>query len=83
VPPIRQAGGRAVRELSRTARNRGCAFLRGRIVEGHGDLRPEHVCLVTPPQISDCLEFNRAMRIIDPYDEIGYLALECEVLGAD
>lgn len=56
---------------------------RGRIVEGHGDLRPEHVCLVTPPQIIDCLEFNRSMRIIDPYDEIGYLALECEVLGAD
>ncbi|MCA1408344.1 hypothetical protein I6F26_30545 [Ensifer sp. IC3342] len=56
---------------------------RGRIVEGHGDLRPEHVCLVSPPQIIDCLEFNRSMRIIDPYDEIGYLALECEVLGAD
>lgn len=55
---------------------------RGRIVEGHGDLRPEHVCLATPPQIIDCLEFSRSMRIIDPYDEIGYLALECEVLGA-
>ncbi len=55
---------------------------RGRIVEGHGDLRPEHVCLVTPPQIIDCLEFNRSMRIIDPYDEINHLALECEVLGA-
>ncbi len=41
------------------------------------------VCLVTPPQIIDCLEFNRSMRIIDPYDEIGYVALECEVLGAD
>jgi aminoglycoside phosphotransferase family enzyme len=54
----------------------------GIMVEGHGDLRPEHVCLGEPLQIIDCLEFNRDMRIVDPYDEIGYLALECEVLGA-
>lgn len=54
----------------------------GCLVEGHGDLRPEHICLVRPPQIIDCLEFNRSMRLVDPYDEIGYLALECEVLGS-
>jgi aminoglycoside phosphotransferase family enzyme len=54
----------------------------GIIVEGHGDLRPEHVCLTEPPQIIDCLEFNRAMRIIDPYDEVNYLGLECDMLGA-
>ncbi|MEK1851098.1 MAG: hypothetical protein AAAC48_04265 [Phyllobacterium sp.] len=55
---------------------------RGIIVEGHGDLRPEHVCLTDPPQIIDCLEFNRAMRTIDPYDEVNYLGLECNMLGA-
>ncbi|MBB3146815.1 aminoglycoside phosphotransferase family enzyme [Phyllobacterium trifolii] len=55
---------------------------RGIIVEGHGDLRPEHICLTDPPQIIDCLEFNRAMRIIDPYDEVNYLGLECDMLGA-
>ncbi len=54
----------------------------GVIVEGHGDLRPEHVCLAQPPQIIDCLEFNRAMRLIDPYDEVNFLGLECEMLGA-
>lgn len=54
----------------------------GRIVEGHGDLRPEHVCLSRPPQIIDCLEFNRAMRIIDPFDEVNYLGMECEMRGA-
>jgi aminoglycoside phosphotransferase family enzyme len=54
----------------------------GPIVEGHGDLRPEHVFLVEPIQIIDCLEFNRSMRILDPYDEVGYLGLECELLGA-
>jgi aminoglycoside phosphotransferase family enzyme len=55
---------------------------RGLIVEGHGDLRPEHVFIGAPVQIIDCLEFNRAMRIIDPHDEVNYLALECEMLGA-
>jgi len=54
----------------------------GRIVEGHGDLRPEHVCLESPPIIFDRLEFNRAFRIIDTADEIAYLAMECERLGA-
>jgi aminoglycoside phosphotransferase family enzyme len=53
----------------------------GRIVEGHGDLRPEHVCLLPEPVVIDCLEFKRDFRIIDPLDELGYLALECERLG--
>lgn len=51
-------------------------------LEGHGDLRPEHVCLVTEPVFIDCLEFNRDLRILDPFDEIAYLGLECERLGA-
>lgn len=54
----------------------------GRIVEGHGDLRPEHVCLLPEPVVIDCLEFNREFRILDPADELGYLALECERLHA-
>jgi uncharacterized protein len=53
----------------------------GRIVEGHGDLRPEHVCLLPEPVVIDCLEFKRDFRILDPLDELGYLALECERLG--
>jgi uncharacterized protein len=54
----------------------------GRIVEGHGDLRPEHICLEAEPQIIDCLEFSRRLRTLDAADELGYLALECERLGA-
>ena len=53
----------------------------GHIVEGHGDLRPEHCFLTEPPQIIDCLEFNRDLRCLDPLDELCYLALECELLG--
>ena len=55
---------------------------RGQVVEGHGDLRPEHVCLTDPPAIIDCLEFNRSLRLVDPIDELAFLGLECEVLGA-
>jgi len=53
----------------------------GRIVEGHGDLRPEHVCLSDPPVIIDCLEFSRSLRLVDPFDELTFLTLECELLG--
>ena len=53
-----------------------------RIVDGHGDLRPEHVCLGDPVRIIDCLEFNSRLRMVDPFDEIAFLCLECERLGA-
>ncbi len=53
-----------------------------RIVEGHGDLRPEHICLSDPPVIIDCLEFSRALRLVDPFDELTFFTLECDLLGA-
>lgn len=53
-----------------------------RIVEGHGDLRPEHICLTDPPVIIDCLEFSRELRLVDPFDELAFLSMECSVLGA-
>jgi aminoglycoside phosphotransferase family enzyme len=56
---------------------------RGLFVEGHGDLRPEHICLCEPIQIFDCLEFNPAFRVLDPYDELNYLGIECAIVGAD
>ncbi len=52
------------------------------IVEAHGDLRPEHICLGDIPQIIDCLEFKRDFRLMDPVDELSFLALECEYKGA-
>jgi aminoglycoside phosphotransferase family enzyme len=54
---------------------------RGLIVEGHGDLRPEHIYLNGTPRIIDCLEFRADLRIVDPVGEIAYLALECRRLG--
>jgi aminoglycoside phosphotransferase family enzyme len=54
----------------------------GRVIEGHGDLRPEHVCVEPLPVIFDRLEFNRSFRLIDPADELAFLAMECERLDA-
>jgi aminoglycoside phosphotransferase family enzyme len=53
------------------------------IVDGHGDLRPEHIWLGPPVRIIDCLEFNSLLRAIDPLDEIAFLSLECARLGGD
>lgn len=55
---------------------------RRHIVDGHGDLRPEHICLGDPVRIIDCLEFNARLRMVDPFDEIAFLCVECERLGA-
>lgn len=54
----------------------------GHVVEGHGDLRPEHVWLGEPLAIIDALEFSAELRLLDAADEVGFLALECERLHA-
>ena len=53
----------------------------GRIVEGHGDLRPEHIYLGDPPAAIDCLEFSRRLRLLDPFEELAFLGMECSALG--
>jgi uncharacterized protein len=52
----------------------------GRVVDAHGDLRPEHIFLAANPQIIDCLEFSTELRWLDTAEEISFLALECERL---
>lgn len=54
----------------------------GRVVDGHGDLRPEHICLSEPVVIFDCLEFNASLRQVEPFDEVALLGVECAQLGA-
>jgi aminoglycoside phosphotransferase family enzyme len=76
----------ALKQLDR-ALQQGAALLQararaGRIVDGHGDLRPEHVALLQVPVVIDCLEFNPQLRMVDPFDELAYLGLECSLAGA-
>jgi aminoglycoside phosphotransferase family enzyme len=56
-----------------------------RLVEAHGDLRPEHVYLGSlseGPAVIDCLEFDAALRRLDPIEEVASLAMECMSQGA-
>lgn len=52
-----------------------------RVAEVHGDLKPEHVCLLPAPVVIDCLEFNKDLRLLDPVEELSFFSLECEMLG--
>jgi len=53
-----------------------------RIVEAHGDLRPEHIGLSDPPCVIDSLEFSQDLRTLDPGEELAFLWMECVRLGA-
>lgn len=53
----------------------------GRFIEGHGDLRPEHIYLTQPPAVIDCVEFSQELRQVDIADELCFLWMECEHLG--
>lgn len=55
----------------------------GRIIDGHGDLRPEHIYLAPEPVVIDCIEFNREFRQVDVLDELAFLAMECDALRSD
>ena len=53
----------------------------GRVVDGHGDLRPEHIYLDGRPVVIDCIEFSDELRTVDIVDDLCFLAMECERLG--
>jgi len=54
----------------------------GRVREGHGDLRAEHICLVDDIVIFDCVEFDEGLRYGDVASEIGFLSMDLDFLGA-
>jgi aminoglycoside phosphotransferase family enzyme len=84
-PPLQHAVDYVVRLIEASIERRNDLLLRRvedcRIVEGHGDLRPEHIWLGPTPRIIDCLEFRLDLRCLDPVDELAFLAMECERLG--
>jgi aminoglycoside phosphotransferase family enzyme len=80
--PLREAARRLIGFIEDERHHFAARIEAGRVVEGHGDLRPEHVFVLESPVIIDCLEFSRRLRVVDVIDELGFLALECERLGA-
>jgi aminoglycoside phosphotransferase family enzyme len=85
-PSLRHAAQRVARRVEAfIARRKDLLVQRlvdGRVVEGHGDLRPEHICLGPTPQVIDCLEFRADLRFLDPVDELAFLTMECDRTGA-
>lgn len=55
----------------------------GRVCEGHGDLRCEHVSLGGDTiAIIDCVEFSEGLRYVDVASDVGFLAMDLDRLGA-
>lgn len=88
--PDLRLGERAVRSLMHAQlevleRDRRALGSRGaHVVDGHGDLRPEHVFPGSPPDppcVIDCLEFDSRLRRLDAAEELAFLSLECRRLG--
>jgi aminoglycoside phosphotransferase family enzyme len=52
-----------------------------KIMDAHGDLRPEHICLEPQPAIIDRLEFCKDLRVMDTAEELSFLTMECDMLG--
>jgi len=54
----------------------------GRVIEGHGDLRCEHICLMGERiVIFDCVEFSERLRYGDAACDVAFLAMDLERLG--
>ncbi len=56
-------------------------FVEGRIRDGHGDLRTDHIYLVDGIQIIDCIEFNDRFRYGDAALDLAFLHMDFEHLG--
>jgi hypothetical protein len=54
----------------------------GRVREGHGDLRCEHVCLTEEIDIFDCVEFDEKLRYGDVASDLAFLAMDLDAFGA-
>ncbi len=53
-----------------------------RLVDGHGDLRPEHIVLSPRPLVIDRITFDGEIRRIDPAADLALLEVECRRFGA-
>ena len=74
--------GRLHRALHETAVSLREPLTRRQRREVHGDLRPQHIYPGDPPVFLDRLTFRRELRLMDPVEELAFLALDCERLGA-
>ena len=53
----------------------------GRVLDGHGDVRCESICVTEEIHIYDCIEFNERFRCGDVANEVAFLAMDLAALG--
>jgi len=54
----------------------------GRVLDGHGDLKPENLFLTAEgPVVTDCIEFNERFRYGDVLVDLGYLTMGLRAAG--
>jgi hypothetical protein len=76
--PIQQWVNRQIEELRPLIEER---VRLGRIVDGHGDLRCESVCVLNGICFFDCIEFNDRFRCCDVASEAAFLAMDLDMRG--
>ena len=54
---------------------------KGKIRDCHGDLHMEHICLMEPLAVFDCIEFNERFRYSDTLADIAFLLMDLEFRG--
>ena len=55
---------------------------RGSIVDGHGDLRLDHIYVDQEAvRIIDCVEFSEAIRAVDPYEDLAFTSMALRFEG--
>jgi uncharacterized protein len=57
--------------------------VRGRIREGHGDVRAEHVLIDEEVRIVDCVEFDPELRRLDVADDLAFLVFDLAAHGGE
>lgn len=60
--------------------------MRDLIVDGHGDLRLDHIYILPGAdadeiRIIDCVEFNAQLRAVDPYEDLAFTTMSLKVAG--
>ncbi|MDX9709033.1 MAG: AAA family ATPase [Trichloromonas sp.] len=53
----------------------------GQVIDGHGDLHAEHICLTDPIRIYDCIEFNDRFRLGDRLADLAFLLMDLDYRG--
>ncbi|MCB1326238.1 MAG: AAA family ATPase [Spirochaetales bacterium] len=69
--------------LGKHKRALGSRERKGFVVEGHGDLRLDHIYLRSECEfaIIDCVEFDENLRLVDPWEDLAFTTMGLTVEG--